>query len=104
MGGRVVGIVGIGVDREDAQVRIATADVRPDQPECGARDAWKPGQGPRPEEGPALSPLAGEEVVDGPTLTHLHVVGYAMGGEPEDEALDELRVPDGQPLGVVAAG
>jgi len=26
-----------------------------------------------------------------------------MGREPEDEALDELRMPDGQPLGIVAA-
>ena len=104
LGGRIVGVVGVGVDLEDAQVRIATADVRSDQPEGGARQAWKPRQGPRAEERPALPPLAREEVIDGPTLAHLDVVGHAMGREPEDEALDELRVPDGQPLGVVATG
>src|SRR6185436_20012598 len=61
-------------------------------------------QGPRPEEGPAPSPLACEKVIDGPPLAHLHVVRNAMGGEPEDETLDELRVADGQPLRVVTAG
>ena len=101
--GRVVGIVAVGVDREDSQVGIATADVWPDQPERRAREPWKPGQGPRPEEGPALSPPAREEVVDGPTLAHLDVVGHVMGRKSEDEPLDELRMPDGQPLSVVAA-
>src|SRR5262245_49609819 len=101
---RIVDVVGMRVDPEDAQVRVAAADVRPDQPQRGAGETREPGKRPGTKRGPTLTPTASDEMLDRPVLAFLNVAGHAVRGEAENEALDELGMTNGQPLSVVTAG
>jgi len=75
---RVVDVVGVPVDPEHAEVRIAAAHVRTDQPQRGAREARKPGKCPRAERGPTLTPPAGDKMLDRPVFVLLHIAGNAV--------------------------
>ena len=90
--GRVEGIVGVGIDAEDSDVHVSTADIWAEQPGDGAAQPGEPRKEPRPELRPVGAPPACQEVIDRTALARLHVRGDAMSREPEHGTSDEFRV------------